>query len=256
MSSPKAPFIGARRPGDLASGSGASRPEWYFTSSVGVKVLMAITGLCLFLFLVFHLAGNLLLFFGPATLNEYSNWLIVNPLLVPTEIGLLAIFVIHVSEAALNWARNRRAKPIGLYQSYRRIFGYGWAGKPSRKSVASSTMILTGLITLIFVVVHLVQFKYGPYYPVTSPANGAPGIRDLYLLDIQNFSNGAIVIFYVFCLGVIGFHLWHGLSSALNSLGVDYPGSTPTVLRVGRVLAVLVAGAFIAIPLWVFFFRA
>lgn len=215
---------------------------------------MAVTGLFLSVFLVFHLIGNLLLFVGPSTLNGYSHWLIVNPFLVPTEIGLLAIFVIHIYEAIVNWIRNRRARPTPYYQPYRRIFGRGWAGKPSRKSFSSTTMIVTGLITLIFVVVHLVQFKYGPNYPVTSSADGTPGIRNLYRLDLHTFSSGAIVLFYVFCLVVIGFHLWHGLTSALNSLGLDHPRYTPALLRIGRVVAVLVAGGFLSIPLWVFFY--
>ncbi len=245
------PYLGSSASGE--SRSEAARPRPYLLSTVGTKVLMAVTGLSLFFFLVFHLIGNLLMFFGPASLNDFSNWLIVNPLIVPAEIGLLALFVVHISEAIVNWIRNRRARPIGYYQSYKRLFGYGWAGKPSRKSVASSTMIVSGLITLVFVVIHLIQFKFGPSYPVTSPAHGIPGIRDLYLLDVQNFSNGLIVVFYVFCLVVIGFHLWHGLTSALNSLGVDHPRYTPTLLRVGRVIAVVWVACFLAIPLWIFF---
>lgn len=234
---------------------GPARPRPYLSSTVGMKVVMAVTGLCLALFLIFHLIGNLLLFWGPATLNEYSNWLIVNPFLIPAEVGLLAIFVVHIYEAVVNWLMNRRARPVPYYQSPRRLFGYGWAGKPSRKSFASTTMIVSGLIILVFVVIHLIQFKYGPDYPVTSPADGPVGIRNIYLLDLQNFSNVAIVAFYVFCLAVIGFHLWHGLTSALNSLGVDRPRYTPTLLRIGRVVAVLIAAGFVAIPLWVFFLR-
>jgi succinate dehydrogenase / fumarate reductase, cytochrome b subunit len=231
------------------------RRKSYFTSTVGVKMLMAITGILFFLFLVFHLIGNLLLFVGPSTLNGYSHWLIVNPFIIPAEIGLLAIFVIHVFEAVANYLQNRRARPTPYYQPVRRIFGRGWAGRPSRKSFSSTSMIVTGLITLIFVIVHIVQFKYGPDYPVTSPSDGTPGVRDIYRLVLHQFSNGAIVIFYVFCLVVIGIHLWHGLTSALNSLGLDSPRYTPALLKIGRVVAVVMAGAFLSMPLWVFFVR-
>jgi len=216
---------------------------------------MAVTGLSLALFLIFHLIGNLLFFFGPRTLNGYSHLLIVNPFVVPAELGLLALFVIHIFEAVTNWIQNRRARPTPYYQPYRRIFGRGWAGKPSRKSFSSTTMIVSGLITIAFVIVHLVQFKYGPNNAVTSSSDGTLGIRNLYRLDLQTFSSGAIVLFYVFCLIVIGFHLWHGITSALNSLGVDNPRFTPALLKIGRVIAVVVAGGFLSLPLWIFFVR-
>lgn len=210
---------------------------------------MAVTGLLLAIYLVLHLAGNLLIYFGPATFNSYGHFLIANPLIVPVEIGLLAVFVIHVYKAVVNWWMNRKARPVPYYNSTRRLFGYGWAGKPSRKSIASTTMALSGPIILAFIIVHLSQFKYGPEYVTTS------GIRDLYRLEIQNFSNAFIVAFYVFCLVVIGFHLWHGISSALNSLGADHPRYTPTLLRASRVIAVVLAAGFLTIPLWVYFLR-
>jgi succinate dehydrogenase / fumarate reductase cytochrome b subunit len=230
-----------------------ARRKSYLASTVGVKTLMAITGLLFFIFLVFHLIGNLLLFVGPSTLNGYSHWLIVNPFLVPAEIGLLAIFAIHVFEAIFNYLRNRSARPTPYYQPVRRIFGRGWAGKPSRKSFASTSMILSGLITLVFVVVHIIQFKYGPNYPVTDPADGTPGVRDIYRLITHQFSSAWIVIFYVFCLIVIGIHLWHGLTSAINSLGVDSPRYTPALIKTGRFIAVIMAAAFVSLPLWVYF---
>jgi succinate dehydrogenase / fumarate reductase cytochrome b subunit len=226
----------------------------YFSSSVGTKVLMAVTGILLAVYLVLHLLGNLLIYFGPATFNSYGHFLVANPLIVPVEIGLLAIFLIHVYKAIVNWWMNRKARPVPYYHSTRRLFGYGWAGKPSRKSLASVSMILSGPIILLFVIVHVSQFKYGPEY-VTTAASGTPGIRDLYRLEIQNFSNAFIVGFYVFCLVVIGFHLWHGISSALNSLGMDHPRYTPTLLRISRIVAVVLAAGFLTIPLWVYFLR-
>src|SRR5437660_1773333 len=98
----------------------------YVSTTVGKKVVMAVTGLLLLIYLVLHLAGNLLLFLGPPTFNGYSHFLIANPLIVPIEIGLLATFLIHVYEAVDNWAANRRARPVPYYQSTRRLFGYGW----------------------------------------------------------------------------------------------------------------------------------
>ena len=110
-------------------------------------------------------------------------------------------------------------------------------------------MALSGPVILLFLIVHVSQFKYGPEYLTAS------GVRDLYRLEIQNFSNAITVAFYAFCLVVIGFHLWHGISSALNSLGADHPRYTPTLLRVSRVVAVVLAAGFLTIPLWVYFLR-
>jgi succinate dehydrogenase / fumarate reductase cytochrome b subunit len=248
------PRLGAPLSGHGMADATEYRRYSYLTSTVGVKVIIAVTGLLLALYLVLHLAGNLLIYFGPATYNAYGHFLIANPLIVPVEIGLLAVFVIHVYEAITNYWKNRQARPIRYYQATRRLFGYGWAGPPSRKSIASTSMILSGLVTLLFIVVHVNQFKFGPEY-LTTAASGAPGIRDLYRLLIETFSNALIVAFYAVCLVVIGMHLWHGLSSALNSLGADNPRYTPTLLRVGRVLAVVLAAGFLTIPLYVYFFR-
>lgn len=222
----------------------------YFSTSVGTKALVAATGLLLLLYLILHLIGNLLIFAGPRTFNGYSAFLISNPLILPVEIGLAAIFVIHVYKTVTNWWNNRRARPVPYYQSEQRIYGYGWAGWPSRKSVASSTMIYGGMVTLIFVIVHVRQFKFGAEYQVV----GQPLVRDLYRLELENFSNIFTVLFYLFCTSVVAMHLWHGIGSAFQSLGISYPWLTPIVLRLGKVLALLIGVGFFVIPVWVFLF--
>src|SRR5690349_1481940 len=83
----------------------------FLSTSVGTKVLIAATGLLLFLYLVLHVLGNALVFFGPRTFNSYSAFLISNPLINPIEIGLLLIFLLHVYKTVTNWTNNRRARP-------------------------------------------------------------------------------------------------------------------------------------------------
>ena len=217
-------------------------PRWKaYSSSVAEKFLIALTGLALFLYLVVHMAGNALLFLGPATFNGYAHALISNPLVIPVEIGLAAIFVVHVYKPAVMWWRNRSARPDGYAR--RR-----WAGDPSRKSLASTTMIYTGVVTAIFVVLHVRAFKYGTYYQVEGSE-----ARDLYRLVVEFFQSPLNVLFYEACLVLLGFHLWHGFSSAFESLGADEPRYTPRVLLLGKILAVVIAGGFVAIPLWVYF---
>jgi succinate dehydrogenase / fumarate reductase cytochrome b subunit len=215
-------------------------PRWNpLASSVAEKLLIAVTGLALFLYLVVHLAGNSVLFFAPERFNGYAHFLISNPLIIPAEIGLAAIFVLHVWKAVAMWWRGRGARPEAYYRKQ-------WAGAPSRKSVASTTMIYTGALTAIFVVLHVWNFKYGPTGEVA-------GQRDLHGLVTRFFSHPLYVVLYELCLVLLGLHLWHGFSSAVESLGGDDPRYTPRLLLAGKVLAVVIAGGFVFIPLWVFF---
>jgi succinate dehydrogenase / fumarate reductase cytochrome b subunit len=213
------------------------------SSSIGTKLLIAFSGLCLFIFLIAHLGGNLLFIVGPDAFNEYSHRLVSNPLVYAAEAGLLAVFLLHVIKAVWMVIANQAARPA-------RYAKRAWAktkNPRSRKSLASSTMIVTGTIILLFVVTHLATFKFGHYYE--TPA----GIRDLYRLQLEVFSEPGYVAFYLVCMAIIFLHLWHGLSSAAQSFGIDHPTWTPRILMLGRVLAVVIAGGFFVLPLYTFF---
>lgn len=211
-------------------------------SSIGTKILIALTGLTLVGFLIFHLAGNLLVFFGPASYNEHAHALIANPLIVPAELGLVAIFLLHIYKAVANFGRNLVARPQG-YQMKR------WARGASRKSWSSVTMIASGTITLAFVIWHLATFKYGPYYASTTA-----GQRDLYRLMIEVFERPGYVVFYLVCLAIVGMHLRHGISSAFQSLGLIPEAWTRRFLITGVVLAVLITAGYLVIPIWIYFY--
>jgi succinate dehydrogenase / fumarate reductase, cytochrome b subunit len=216
------------------------KPRWNaYSSTVAEKLLIGLTGLALVLYLVVHLLGNTLLFLGPSMFNGYAHALISNPLVIPIELGLAAIFVLHVWKTVAMWWLNRGARPVA-YSKKR------WAGGPSRKSLASTTMIYTGTLIAIFVVLHVRVFKYGP-------AAEIEGKRDLYGLVTGFFQSPFNVLFYELCLVLLGFHLWHGFSSAFESFGADTPRFTPKVQLLGKVLAVILAGGFVFIPLWALF---
>ncbi len=211
-----------------------------FASSVGTKLLIGVTGLLLFVYLVLHLAGNLLIFAGRETFNEYSHMLISNPLVVPAEIGLLGLFLLHIYKAVAMWMRNQRARPVPYSKT-------SWAGHTSRKSLSSTTMIWTGLVTLLFVGVHLQQFKFGAWYDT-----GDPPIRDLYRLEAEIFTSPVWVAIYVFCMILIGFHLRHGIASGFQSIGADHPVYTKRLTVLGTVVAVLIGAGFAVVPVWVY----
>ncbi len=213
-----------------------------FDSSIGTKLLIGATGLALFLYLLIHIAGNLVIFAGPAAYNKYAFTLESNPLLPIIELLLLAVFVVHIYKAVRMYVANRGARPVKYVKKE-------YAGPPSRKTLASSTMILSGLWLLAFLVIHVKAFRegWGTEYPW--PQGG----RDLYRQEFAIFRSPALVGFYVLSMLMIGSHLWHGAASSLQSLGLDHPTWTPRLLKAGRVAAVLIAGGFIGIVLWVHF---
>jgi len=212
------------------------------SSSIGSKFLIAFTGVLLLLFLVSHLAGNLLFIAGPDAFNRYSHALVSNPLIYAVELGLLAIFSLHVIKTVALVAGSYAARP----QRYAKRRWAKTKNDRSRKSVASSTMIVTGTIMLLFVVTHLATFKYGPYYET------AGGIRDIYRLQLAVFSNPAYVAFYIVAMGIIVFHLWHGVTSALQSFGINSPTWSPRLTVIGRGVAVLLGLGFAILPIYTF----
>ena len=164
-------------------------------------------------------------------------------LVVPVEIGLLLVFLVHVYKTVAMWTANTRARTISYEKKQ-------WAGHSGRKTIASTPMIWTGLVTLVFVVVHVAQIKYGAWYEI-----GDPPIRDLYRTEADVFASPLWVAIYVVCMVLIGLHLRHGISSAFQSLGVDHPVYTKRLVAAGTVLAILIGGGFAVIPIWVYLTR-
>jgi succinate dehydrogenase / fumarate reductase cytochrome b subunit len=212
-----------------------------FSSSVGTKLLIGLTGLALFVYLITHLVGNAIIFFGQDAFNEYAHTLISNPLIIVVEIGLLLVFLIHIYKTVTMWIANQAARPVRYAKKER-------AGYTSRKSAASSTMIFSGLLTLLFVLIHVKQFKYGSFYLV----EGREAVRDLYRTEIEVFNQPGWVAFYVICTLVVGLHLRHGIASGFQSLGLDHPKFTRCLVIWSIIGAIVIAGGLSTIPVWVY----
>jgi succinate dehydrogenase / fumarate reductase cytochrome b subunit len=208
-----------------------------FSSSVGTKIVIGITGVALVGYLLIHIAGNMMVFFGPAAFNNYAYTLEGNPLLPIIELGLLLVFLIHIFKTVRMFLANQALRPVRYAQKK-------YAGRPSRKTFASSTMIVSGLWLLAFLIVHVKTFRFG--VEQEWPAGG----RDLYLLEMQAFTSPLVVGFYVISMIIVGSHLWHGVSSAFQSLGLDTPAWTRFILPAGKAIAVLIAAGFIVIAVW------
>src|SRR5262245_14772837 len=124
------------------------------STSVGTKILIGLTGLALFIYLLIHVAGNLMVFGGPVAFNRYAYTLESNPLLPIVEIGLLLLFLLHIFKTVRMYLGNQKARPIGYVVKKR-------AGPPSRKTLASSTMIVSGLWLVAFLIIHVRTFRFG-----------------------------------------------------------------------------------------------
>lgn len=208
----------------------------YLSSSIGKKQVMALSGLFLVLFLVGHLGGNFLFFLGEQTFNEYSHALTSNPLIIPIELGLLAIFLIHIVLAI--W--------VSLENKMARKDAYAHPLCESKQGFSSSTMLITGSAMLIFVIVHIWGIKFGPKYFAAS-SNGEV-IRDLYKLVVEYFKSGGIFAFYSASMLVLGIHLSHAFWSACQTIGLNHKKYTLILKALSIILAVsLAAGFFLVI---------
>ncbi len=214
-------------------------------TSIGKKIFMAVSGLTLSGFIVVHLSGNLaLLSQDKDPFNKYANFLqSLGLLLYMAEFMLAAIFLIHFFYAVFITIGNWRARPSRYRVSHN-------AGHTSKKTIASTTMVYTGILIITFTILHLLQFKYGPIIMYTT--KDGLYIRDLYTVVHQFFSDIWNVAFYMLIMILLGFHLSHGFWSAFQSLGINGIWFTRIVYGFGYLFAVVMAAGFLLLPLYIF----
>lgn len=212
----------------------------YFSSTIGSKQLMGVTGLGLCLFLLLHMAGNLFILAGPEAFNSYGNKIVTNELLYFAEVGLVVLFLTHVFKAIALSLHNRSARPIGYEIN---------PNGEKHTTPVSRTLMAQGVIILVFVILHLATFKYGARYSVTYKGEE---MRDLYRLVLEVFHKPGYVIWYVFSLVVLSFHLGHGFYSCLQSLGLNHPKYTPALKALGFGYDLIVTAGFIILPVYVY----
>lgn len=219
------------------------------TSAVGRKVLTGITGLGLTAFVIIHMLGNLLAFSPDDTAyNAYSHKLIsLGVLFYAIEIGLLAFFVVHIILGVSIYLRKRAARPID-YATYKS------AGGASKQTIASRSMILTGVVLVGFLVIHLASFKYGPGISegYIATVDGEP-VRDLRRLLFEKFQHASYAFGYPAVMILLAVHLRHGIWSALQSLGAMKPRWSPVIYAAAALIGALIALGFLVLPLWIYF---
>jgi len=216
----------------------------FFRSSIGLKAVMAVTGLFLFGFTVIHMLGNLQVFEAPAAINHYAHVLQSNPILVwAVRLLLLASVLLHIDAAVRLTRRNRAARP----QPYAQINANG-------ATLASRTMFVGGLIVLVFIVFHIYHFTVmgGPFHEYATYKTDVPGVpdpvHDVHRMMVTAFSNVWIAGFYLIAVAFLGLHLNHGVAALFRSLGVGNRVSFPAQNWIARLFAWIVFLGMAAVP--------
>jgi succinate dehydrogenase / fumarate reductase cytochrome b subunit len=215
-----------------------------FTSSLGKKFIMAITGAALFFFVVGHLVGNLQFFAGKESINAYGEFLHSKPGLIwSARLGLLAMVVLHIWSAVKISAENKAARPVEYAE---------W--KPTAASYASRTMLMSGLIIFFFILYHLLHFTVqakvvnltGEDFFKFKDMLGRP---DVHRMMVTGFKQPVVSIFYLAALGLLCLHLSHGVSAMFQSLGLKNKVYGPAIDKFAMVAAGVIFLGYASIPL-------
>jgi len=214
-----------------------------FSSSIGKKFLMALTGLVLFGFVTGHLLGNLQIFLPPAKINTYAHMLeSLGAGLWLVRLVLLACLVVHVWVAIVLTLENRAARPEA----------YG-LDHVNRASLASRVMARTGLVVLAFIIYHLLDFTVRAQHPEwgehTFRLPDGTMVRDVHAMMLAGFSRAGVSFFYVLAVGLLSYHLSHGLESLVQTLGLKNERWTRGLERAGAAYCWLYFLLNAAIPL-------
>jgi len=217
-----------------------SNSDGLFSSSLGRKYLMALTGLFLCSFLLIHLIGNVTLFTDPVQFNEYTRFMSSNPLIRVMEIVLVVGFLTHIIDAVMLTKANKAAQPVKYAMDKKKSTWY------------SRNMGLTGSIILAFLILHLQSFWYGYKFGNVAMTIDSSGIaiKDMYTMVVAAFSQSWYSAIYVVAMVLLGTHLNHGFQSAFQSMGLRHKKYTPAIKKAGTAFAVIMTLGFISFPIY------
>ena len=208
-------------------------------TSVGRKMIVAVTGVILILFVIGHLLGNLQIFLGPDLINGYAQHLRdLGPLLWIIRAFLLLTVLLHIYFTILLAIENRRARPAGYVES-----------EHVKATFASRHMVVSGLVVLAFIVFHLLHFtgrRFDPHFPLLK--NDPLNHYDVFSMMVYGFQNPYVSGFYLIGLFLLTLHLSHGASSFFQSLGINNRHWAPALARGARIFAWLLFIGYAAIP--------
>jgi succinate dehydrogenase / fumarate reductase, cytochrome b subunit len=221
--------------------------NWFnklLSSTLGRKLLMALTGLFLILFLVIHLIGNLQLLKNDdgEAFNVYARFMTSNPIIVTISYVNYACILVHVIWALLLTVTNRGARGSN-----------GYAVVKNSSPWTSRNMGILGTLILIFLVIHLRTFWYEMHWGDVSTVNyDGDDVKNLYATVAMAYSSLWYVVLYVISMLILAFHLWHGFVSSFQTLGLNHPKYNPAIAFVGKTFAIIVPALFALIPIWMY----
>jgi succinate dehydrogenase / fumarate reductase, cytochrome b subunit len=221
--------------------------NWFIkilSSTLGRKLLMALTGLFIILFLVVHLIGNLQLLKNDngEAFNVYAKFMTSNPVIKTISYVNYACFIIHALWALFLTIGNRRARGTQRY-----------AVVKNSSPWTSRNMGILGTLILIFLVIHLKRFWYEMHWGDIPTVNyDGEEVKDLYTTVETAYAQLWYVALYVFSMMVLAFHLWHGFVSSFQTIGLNHPKYNPLIALVGKAFAIIVPALFALIPIWMY----
>ncbi len=203
----------------------------FFKSTISQKVIVALTGLVLFGFIVGHLLGNLQIYLGKEGLNDYAEFLDQSPKLVwGTRIILITSVILHIFYTISLTIQNRRSRPIA-YEAY----------QPKSSTLASRTMIWGGITIFLYIIFHLLHLTTGHLHPHYIE-------EDVYANVVTGLSVWYVALFYIFANTALGLHLYHGLWSLFQTLGINHPKYNSARRTGATIFSFCIAGGYISIP--------
>src|SRR5665213_3224937 len=206
-------------------------PVTFWQSTNGKKVVMAVTGVMMFAFVIGHMLGNLQMYEAPEHINAYGHFLHNLGELLWIERGMMLLAIaLHIVAAVQLPLRSKAARPIGYSRK-----------EAINSSYASRTMYWSGPIVLVFIILHLLQFTSGTLHPEAAFITG-----DVYQNPVAGFQVWWVSAWYIFAIILLGFHLRHGLWSMFQSVGLAHPEHTPTLKRAALVIATIIVLGYIS----------
>ena len=220
----------------------------YITSTIFRKILAALSGLFLTLFLLGHLAGNLQLFIsgieGQTQFNKYALFMTTNPVVKILSIITYLTILLHVITTLYLSFKSRQARPIE----------YAVSSGSANSTWSSNNMAILGSFLLLFIIVHMRSFWYEMHFgdmPYQYLDDGTK-IKDLYLITTSAFVNPIYTLFYVLSMLALGFHLKHGVESAVQTIGLKLPNYEKSLKYIGSFIAVVIPITFASIPIYLY----